>query len=198
MPSLKPSNNSKIPETMVLNMTPSVRLQLRLVTTAEVGQMRHPPVLQITAAAAVTDAAATTAAEPSPSSVPATTQLHYTMVRVRHYSWRGARITFVEQSVERSVDSFVRRSEGTPTRPPRSSSSVVTRTMLPRPTRLPVQKLASLLLTLAVQASAVVSVSVPVPVRGVAVSVSVLTTTRGTTAMPNGRQAVATGPAKRS
>ena len=88
--------------------------------------------------------------------------------------------------------------EGTSTRPPRpsSSSSVVTRTMLPRPTSLPVQKLASLLLALAVQASAEVSVSVPVPVRGVAVSVSVLTTTRGTTAMPNGRQAVVTGPAK--
>ena len=96
---------------MVSNTPLSVRLKLRLVAAVEVGQMRHPPVLQITAAAAVTDAAATTTAEPSPYSVPATTQLHYTtapgrrgMVRMRHYAGRGARRTFVEQSLERSVD----------------------------------------------------------------------------------------------
>ena len=58
---------------MVSNMPPSVRLQLRLVTTVKVGQMRHPPVLRITAAAA-----AAVTAESRPSSVPATTLLHAT------------------------------------------------------------------------------------------------------------------------
>ena len=56
-------------------MPPSVRLQLWLVTTVKVSQMRHPPVSRITAvAAAVT-------AESRPSSVPATMLLHATAPR---------------------------------------------------------------------------------------------------------------------
>ena len=91
----------------------------RLVTNAvEVGQMRPPPVLHITATTA------TSTAKPRASSVPATTLLHAVTPRERrHHGGRRARNTFVEHFVERSVD----RCMGTTARPT-PSSSVLTKT----------------------------------------------------------------------
>lgn len=106
-----------------------VSLQLPLVANAvKVGQMRSPPVLHINATTP------TFTAKTLASSMPATTLPHATaprgqraIVKVRHHVGRRARNTFLEQSVERSVD----RCSGT-IAGPIPPSSVLTRAAVPR------------------------------------------------------------------